>query len=97
MRYRMAAELGDARALYNLGSCYRDGAGVAKDESEAYACFSVVIASDSQNGSASGLARGALVMLEKKMSENQITTGQRRAKELQEKIDAKIGSNKTEK
>lgn len=93
-RYRMAAELGDARALYNLGSCYRDGAGVAKDESEAYACFSVVVASESQNGFASGLARGALATLEKKMSESQIATGQRRANELQQEIAEKIAAKK---
>jgi len=93
-RYRIAAEQGDGRALYNLGACYRDGAGVAKDESEAHAYFSVALASESKNGFAPGLARGALATLERKMSESQITTGQRRAKELQERIDAKIASNK---
>jgi TPR repeat protein len=91
-RYRMAAERGDGRALYNLGACYRDGAGVAKDESQAYAYFTVAMASESKNGFAPGLAQGALTILERRMSESQITTGQRRAKELQKEIETKIAA-----
>jgi hypothetical protein len=33
--YRKAAEQGNAKAQYNLGVCYSDGAGVAKDAAEA--------------------------------------------------------------
>jgi len=33
--YRTAADSGDSAAQYNLGVCYENGSGVAKDEAEA--------------------------------------------------------------
>lgn len=38
-RYRLAADNGDADAQCNLGVCYANGIGVAKDEHEAVRCY----------------------------------------------------------
>ena len=38
-KYRKAAEDGDVNAQYNLGSCYENGEGVAKDQVEAVKWF----------------------------------------------------------
>ena len=37
--YWRAAMLGDSQAMYNLGCCYSDGLGVAKDDSKAARWF----------------------------------------------------------
>ena len=38
--YRKAAEAGHAKAQYNLGVCYDEGVGVAKDPAQAFAWYS---------------------------------------------------------
>ena len=43
-RFRMAADLGNAAAMVELGDCYRDGTGVPKDEAEAVKWFCKAIA-----------------------------------------------------
>ena len=45
--YRKAAEQGHAEAQFNLGCCYANGQGVAKDKVEAYAWFSMAAKADS--------------------------------------------------
>ena len=37
--FRDAAALGDANGLYNMGTCYARGLGVAQDDKRAYECF----------------------------------------------------------
>ena len=80
--YRKAAEQGLASAQYNLGLCYADGEGVAKDEIEAYAYYNLA-------GITRDVARKNLAILEKKMSRDEIASGQQRTKQLQKEIEAK--------
>ena len=86
--YRKASEQGYATAQSRLGSYYALlRYGVAKDEVEAYADWSLAGITDE-------LSRGRLVGLEKKMSAGQIAAGQKRSKELQKGIEAKIAATK---
>ena len=84
---RKAAEQGLANAQSNLGFHYANGEGVAKDEVEAYAYWNLVRITDEQ-------ARSNLAILEKKMSPEARLLGQRRTKELQKEIEAKIAAKK---
>jgi len=83
--FRMAADQGDAKAQYNLGYCYANGEGVRMNEVEAYAYWSTAGITDE-------IARKNLAMLRKQMSSGNISAGQKRAKELQKEIDAKIAA-----
>jgi TPR repeat protein len=72
-----------------LGRCYRNGHGVAKDEGEAFAYFSLA-------GITYDDARKELAILEKGMSPDARLRGQQRTKELQKAIEAKIAAKKAE-
>lgn len=80
--YRKAAEQGDAEAQFNLGYSYDNGEGVPKDEIEAYAYYNLA-------GITHQSARKNLAILEKKMSRDEIASGQQRTKQLQKEIEAK--------
>jgi TPR repeat protein len=79
--FRKAAEQGFSFAQINLGHCYANGEGVAKDEVEAYAYWNLAAASN-------GMARGNIASLERKLSRDEIAAGQRRSKEIQKVIAA---------
>ena len=81
-----AAEQGYGYAQYDLAGCYASGEGVAKDEVEAYAYYNLAGAKDIWR---SRDAREKVAELEKKLSREEIATGQKRARELQKRIDEK--------
>lgn len=81
--YRKSAEQGLAEAQCNLGLCYANGDGVLKDTVEAYAYFNIA-------GITLELARKNRDNLEKRLTPSQLELGQRRSKELQKEIEAKI-------
>ena len=85
--YLMAAEGGSNTAVYNLGCVYAEGKGVAKDFIEAYAYFNLSGINDEDS-------LNALSRLERKMTTEQVATGQKRTKELQKEIEAKIAAKK---
>lgn len=85
--WRKAGEHGHAQAQNNLGNCYVNGEGVAKDEIEAYAYWYLA-------GITHEVARKNLTILEKRMSADQIAAGQKRAKGMQKEIDARIVAKK---
>ena len=76
------AEQGDIQAQSRLGTSYAKGRGVAKDEVEAYAYWSLARNTDVD-------ARKILAALEKKLSPEARLRGQQRTKELQKEIEAK--------
>jgi len=79
------ADNGDKVAQHAAGLSYLLGVGVAKDEIEAYAYFSV-------SGGSYEPGRSSMARLEKKLSPEETAAGQKRAKHLQEEIAArKIG------
>jgi TPR repeat protein len=80
--YRKSAEQGFADAQFNLGNCYANGRGVAKDEIEAYAYYNLAGITDED-------ARKNLILLENKMSRDEIAAGQKRTKDLQKEIEEK--------
>ena len=86
--WRKASEQGDSQAQYRLGFAYEEGSGVVKDLNEAYAYFSLA-------GMRLEDARRYLKLIEgseyssKRLSREEITAGQKRAKELQKEIEAK--------
>ena len=80
--WRKAAEQGHADAQFNLGNSYRTGEGVATDEIEAYAYYNLAGITEED-------ARKNLAFLEKKMSRDEIASGQQRTKQLQNEIEAK--------
>lgn len=84
--YRKAADQGDASAQFNLGMCYLNGKGVAKDEVEAYALFNIAAINTS-------MAAAAREKLEKQISPDQRSAGQRRTKEIQKEIEAAQAKN----
>jgi TPR repeat protein len=84
--YQTAAEQGYAPAQSFLGVCYALGWGVAKDEIEAYAFHSLARTEDASHK--------WLATLQKKMSAGQIVAGERRFRELQKEIEAKIAAKK---
>jgi len=84
-KLRLAADQGNAEAQTNLAVCYAKGTGVARDEVEAYAYFSIA-AIKNQN------ARRTLLNLEKSLSPEDRLRGQQRFEELQKEIEAKIAA-----
>ena len=85
--FRKAADQGNSDAQLSLGACYSDGRGVLKDSVEAYAFISLA-------GITNESARRFLSNLENNLSRNEIVAGQKRAKELQKEIEAKIAAAK---
>ena len=85
--WRKAAEQGNHKAQAYLGYCYHEGKGVAKDDIEAYAFWSLARINNRE-------ANTELSNLEKGMSINQISAGKKRAREIQDIIDVRRGSNK---
>ena len=85
--YRKASERGVDLAQFHLGNYYAEGVGVPKDYVEAYAYLNLA-------GPKFGDARRNRDKLESKMSADQITAGQKRTKELQKEIEAKIAAKK---
>ena len=84
--YRLSAEQGDADSQSELGARYELGQGVLKDEVEAYAYYKL-----------GGITAGRpptvrLTILKKKMAPEAISRGERRARELQREIQAKIAA-----
>ena len=87
--YRKAAEQGDEFAQYSLGDLYANGEGTPKDEVEAYAFFNLAgVHSYNER------TRKRLITLEQKLSREEIAAGQRRSKELQKEIEARILAKK---
>ena len=84
--YRKAADQGSLKSQYFIGLRYKAGIGVAKDEVEAYAYLSLA-------GTAVEAAREELASLEAGISPDARLRGQRRAKQLQEEVEAKIAAN----
>lgn len=80
---RKAAEQGEVNALGNLGICYANGVGVQKDQVEAYAYYDLA-------GSTFESACEQRDKLAKEMTPEQIKAGQKRSKELQAEIEARI-------
>jgi len=66
-----------------MGLCYATGSGVAQDEIEAYAYWSLGTVE---------FARKKIADFEKQMTAERIATGKKRSKELQKEIDAKIAA-----
>ena len=85
--YRKASDRNVDSAQFHLGNYYTEGVGVPKDYVEAYAYLNLA-------GRNYGDARRNLGKLESKMSADQITAGQKRTKELQKEIEAKIAAKK---
>ena len=72
--YRKAAEQNYAPAQYNLGVCYVNGHGTAKDYVEGYKWWLLASAQGSED------AKNAVAMLENKASREQIAEGQKLAR-----------------
>jgi len=83
--FKKSADQGSPIAQYNLGNCYKIGQGVIKDIVETYAYFNL-------SGISHEPARKNREKLEKEMTRSQITAGQKRSKELQKEIEAKINA-----
>ena len=81
--YREAALRGITYAQHNLANLHYRGEGVPKDEVEAYAYWNLAGVTDED-------ARKNLETLENKMSRDEIASGQKRTKELQKEIEAKL-------
>jgi hypothetical protein len=84
--YRKAADQGHPDAQLYLGHCYAHGEGVEKDEIEAYAYYNLA-------GIHSNLALHYFTILEKKMSREEIVTGQKRTRELRKEIEDNTAAN----
>lgn len=84
--YRKAADQGHPDAQLYLGHCYAHGEGVEKDEIEAYAYYNLA-------GIHSNLALPYFTILEKKMSREEIVTGQKRTRELRKEIEDNTAAN----
>jgi hypothetical protein len=77
--YRKAAEQGNANAMYNLGTMYGLGRGVAKDAIEAHKWFNLAAArADADTLKSFAATRDALA---KSMPPDQLATAQKRASE----------------
>ena len=85
--YQTAVALGVTWAINNLGALHENGEGVAKDEIEAYAYYNIA-------GITLEAARTNRSTLEKKISRDEIAAGQRRTKELQKEIEAKMAAKR---
>jgi len=94
--YRKAAAQGNAKAHCSIGNSYLKGRGVAADKVEAYAYYSLaaIICESAPSSDIDRLigerARADIGNMEKEMVADQIADGKKRAKELQEEIQAKI-------
>jgi hypothetical protein len=73
--FRTAATHGNDLAKFHLGLCYLNGEGVAKDTIEAYALFNIAGMKDEN-------ARNERDSMAKSMTVEQISTAQKRSKEL---------------
>ena len=82
---------GQAGELYNVGCCYADGVGVAKDEIEAYAYWSLRGVSGRDD------AKYGLYVLRHELSPADILRGERRTKSLQAEVDALVAAGKSDK
>ena len=96
---RKAAEQGHPYAQFSLGERYEKGDGVERDKIEAYAYYNVILSNELASGTSFPQdARERLSSLEKTMSKglfgDDISAGQKRTKELQKEIDAKIAAKK---
>jgi TPR repeat protein len=78
--YRKAAMQGHTGAQHQVGACYAVGQGVPKDEVEAYAYFNLAGIADED-------ARKNLAIIERKLSREEISEGQKRTRELQREIE----------
>lgn len=85
--YRKSSEQEFGPAQRELGLLYAKGIGVPKDEIEAYAYLNLA-------GMSWDVPRDELRALEKKMSRDEIAAGQKRTKELQKEIQAKVAAKK---
>lgn len=89
--YRKSAELGHAPAFLNLSMCYADGKGVEKDDVESYAYLRIAAIID-REGFVDEYVKNKIALIENIMSKDEIIAGQKRFKELQKEIDAKIAA-----
>jgi len=80
--YRKAAEQGNAKAQFNLGLAYDLGEGVAKDVVEGYAWINLAAVTDED-------AKKKREELEKSMTAQQVTDGQKRSIEFSALIKRK--------
>jgi len=76
---KVLVEKGDSNAQDDLGFCYYNGLGVAKDDIEAYAYLNLA-------GITNERARKKLAELEAKLTPDARLKGQQRTKELQKEI-----------
>jgi uncharacterized protein len=83
--YKESANQGYALALFALGNRYYDGVGLIRDEVEAYAYWNIA-------GATIPKAREYIFILEKKITPEVRVAGQKRSKELQKEIEAKIAA-----
>ena len=81
---RQAAARGDAEAQFILGGIYANGHGVAQNYAEAYAWYTVATANnEGLSAGRKGTVLQARDVLRQKMTPEQITTGEARAKTVQ--------------
>lgn len=78
--YLKSAKQGNANAQLNLGVCYYTGSGTAKNAIEAYAYFNLA-------GVSNPSARENLSIIERRLSREDISAGQKRTMELQGEIE----------
>jgi uncharacterized protein len=79
--FRKAAEKGDADAQFHLGECYRDGEGVEHDLIEAHRWMNVAAARTRDDPSSAMLFARARDELTKRMTVEQVSEAQKRARE----------------
>ena len=88
--YRISAEQGLDFAFYSVANCYHNGAGVTENKVEAYAWFNLT-----------GLAFDLPILkksgIEKNMTAAERIEGQKRSKEILNKIEEKIRASSTKK
>ena len=83
---RKAAEQGSSNAQSNMAAYYFNGEGVTRDYVEGYAYLNLAGVTDED-------ARKKLSKIEETLSREQVSAGQKRAKELQKEIEAKIATD----
>jgi hypothetical protein len=82
--YRLAAEQGNARAQYNLGSMYFKGQGVPQDYVEAHKWFNLAAARSPDKDATVTIVQGRDIVAAK-MTPSQIAEAQKRASEWKPK------------
>ena len=85
--YRKAAEQNHAEAQYNLGVCYANGEGVAKDYVEAYKWWLLAAGQGDED------AKKIMTILENKMTREQIAEGQKLARNFKPRKVPSAGSD----